>query len=121
MTAVGRLITILMLLLSAGALFAQTPVASEKPVSRATETPTAETDKDANDPRAMRLSLNGALNTALQQNLGVQVQTYEYQISGENLVATYGIFDWFTDASLQHSYSDAPTNNPFVPSSSRRT
>lgn len=115
MTAVRRLITIFTLSLTA-ALFAQ-----ETQAPRATEPPTAETDKDANDPRAMRLSLNGALNTALAQNLGVQVQTYEYKISGENLVATYGVFDWFTDASLEHSYSDLPTNNPFLVSSSRDT
>lgn len=116
MTAVRRLITVLMLSLTAGALFAQ-----ETRPTRATETPTAETDKDATDPRAVRLTLNGALNTALQQNLGVQLQTYEYQISGENLRATYGVFDWFTDANVEHSFSDVPTSNPFSPSTSRET
>ena len=59
MTAVRRLITILMLSLAATVLFAQ-----ETP--RTTEQPSAETDRDANDPRALRLTLNGALNTALE-------------------------------------------------------
>ena len=121
MTAVRRLITILMLSLAAGALFAQTPAAQETPAPRTTAQPTAETDRDAADPRALRLTLSGALNTALSQNLGVQVQTYEYQISGENLRATYGIFDWYTDANVEHSYDDVPTSNPFVPSTSRQT
>jgi HAE1 family hydrophobic/amphiphilic exporter-1 len=116
MTAVRRLITILMLSLAAAALSAQE---TQRP--RATETPTAATDQDASNPRAVRLTLNGALNTALQQNLGVQLQTYEYQISGENLRATYGVFDWYTDASIEHSYDDVPTSNPFVPSTSRAT
>lgn len=119
MTAVRRLITILMLSLAAGALFGQTPETT--PTPRATEQPTAETDRDATDPRALRLTLNGALNTALEQNLGVQLQTYEYQISGETLRASYGIFDWFTEANVEHSYDDVPTSNPFVPNTSRST
>lgn len=120
MTAVRRLITILMLSLAAGALFAQTaPATTQTP--RATETPTAETDRDASDPRALRLTLNGALNTSLEQNLGVQLQTYEYQITGENLRATYGVFDWYTDANIEHSYDDNPTSNPFQPNTSRST
>ncbi len=118
MTAVRRLITILMLSLAAPALFAQ-ETTTQTP--RATETPTAETDRDANDPRALQLTLGGALNTALTQNLGVQLQTYEYQISGENLRAQYGLFDWYTDANIKHSYADNPTTNPFQPNGSRTT
>jgi outer membrane protein len=116
MTAVRRLIMILTLSLAAVALFAQ-----ETPAPRSTETPTAETDRDATDPRALRLSLSGALNTALEQNLGIDVQTFEYQISGENLRAQYGLYDWYTDANITHSYDDVPTSNPFSPSTSRST
>jgi outer membrane protein len=117
MTAVRRLITILTLSLAAGALFAQ-----ETQAPRATtETPTAETDRDANDPRALRLSLNSALNTALAQNLGVQLQTYEYQISGEDLRARYGIFDFFTEAGLVTRSSRNPTSSQFDASGGRST
>ena len=97
MTAVRRLITILMLSLAATALFAQ-----ETQAPRATEAITAETDRDVNDPRAMRLTLEGAMNTALQQNLGVELQTYEYRISGQNLRSQYGVYDWYTDANVRH-------------------
>ena len=117
MTAVRRLITIFMLSLTAFALFAQETTQAP----RVTEPPTAATDRDANDPRALRLTLDGALNTALTQNLGVQLQTYEYRISGENLRAQYGIFDFYTDANIRHAYADNPTTNPFQPSGSRST
>lgn len=116
MTAVRRLITIFMLSLAATALLAQ-----EAQAPRATEAITAETDRDVNDPRALRLTLNGALNTALQQNLGVQLQTYEYQISGQNLRSQYGVYDWITDANARHSFAKSPTTNPFEPSGSRGT
>ena len=115
MTAVRRLIMILMMSLAAGALFAQ----ETQTPARATDLPTAETDRDATDPRALRLTLDGALNTALTQNLGVQLQTYEYRISDENLRSQYGLFDWYTDANIRHSYVDRPTTNPFQPSGSR--
>jgi len=118
MTAVRRLITIFTLSLAATSLFAQ----ETTPAPRATtEQVSAETDRDANDPRALRLTLDGALNTALQQNLGVQLQTYDFRITDQNLRARYGIFDFFTDANIRHSYSDNPTTNPFQPSGSRST
>jgi outer membrane protein TolC len=106
-----------MLSLAATALFAQEPTTA----TRATEPVSAETDRDANDARALRLTLDGALNTALQQNLGVQLQTYDFRITDQNLRARYGIFDFFTDANIRHSYSDNPTTNPFQPSGSRST
>lgn len=91
MTAVRRLITTLMLLLTATALIAQ-----EAPVPRTTEAVNAETDRDVNDARALRLSLSDAVNTAMRQNLGVQLQNYETRISGYNLRGQYGLFDWIS-------------------------
>lgn len=118
MTAVRRLITIFTMSLAATSIFAQ----ETTPAPRATtEQVSAETDRDANDPRALRLTLDGALNTALQQNLGVQLQTYDFRITDQNLRARYGIFDFFTDANIRHSYSDNPTTNPFQASGSRST
>jgi outer membrane protein len=114
MTAVRRLITILTLSLTA-ALFAQ-----ETRTTRATEPPTAETDRDAENPRALRLTLNGALTSSLE-HLGVQVQAYQYQIDSQSLRRTYGLYDWFTEANIRHSYSDQPTTNPFEVEGSRST
>ncbi len=116
MTAVGRLITILMMALGATALLAQ-----ETQTPRATEQPTAETDRDATNPRALRLTLNDALTTALSQNLGVQLQTYEYQIAGQDLRSRYGIFDFSTQAGISTSAARRPTDNPFVTAGGRST
>ncbi|HEX6088344.1 MAG TPA: TolC family protein [Thermoanaerobaculia bacterium] len=113
------MITILLAALGTGALFAQTTPATTAP--RTTEAISAETDRDAQDPRALRLSLREAIGTAVQQNLGVQLQNYEYRIVGQNLRAQYGTFDFLTDASIRHSSDRSPTDNPFVPSGGRST
>ena len=116
MTAVRRLLTILIASLAATVLFAQ-----QAPAPRTTEQPSAETDRDANDPRALKLSLDEAINIAMQQNLGVQLQNYEYRISGQNLRAQYGPFDFFTDGSLVHSYSDNPSVSLYETNGGRST
>ena len=118
MTAVRRLITILLATMGATALFAQQ---TTTPAPRTVEAITAETDRDADDPRALRLSLEDTLRTAIQQNLGVQLQNYEYRIVGQNLRAQYGIFDFITDGSIIHRSNRNPTDNPFVPSGGRST
>src|ERR1051325_3700519 len=102
MTAVRRLFTTLMMLLAATALFAQ-----EAPVPRTTAAVTAETDRDVNDPRAMRLSLDEAIGTAMKQNLGVQLQNYQTRIAGYNLQREYGLFDFVSaaDATLANNRS----------------
>ena len=116
MTAVRRLITILLWSLTATALLAQ-----DTPAPRTTEAITAETDRDANDPRALRLSLGDAIRTAVQQNLGVQLQNYEYRIVNQNLRAQYGIFDFNTQAGLETGNQINPSLNPFTPSGGRST
>src|SRR5258708_15457390 len=45
----------------------------------------ADTDKDASDPRAMRLSLDGAVHTALERNIGLQLQRYDLGMAGAQL------------------------------------
>lgn len=116
MTAVRRLITIFVLSLTATALFAQ-----GAPAPRTTDPVAAETDQDANNPRALRLSLNDALGTAMTQNLGVQIQQFDYRIAGQNLRSEYGLFDWITAATLQQSSDENPTSNPFTASAQRNT
>ena len=117
MIAVRRLTTFLLAMLFASALFAQTGT----PALRTTETVTAETDRDAEDPRALRLTLGDAVRTSVRQNLGVQLQSFEYRISGENVVAQNGIFDFFTAGSIQHASNRNPTDNPFEPGGGRST
>jgi len=114
MTAVSRLITTLMLLLAATALFAQ-----EAQAPRTTEAVTAETDRDVNDARALRLSLSDAINTAMKQNLGVQLQNYETRISGYNLRGQYGLFDWISAGDVGISSDRNATTSSIQASSGR--
>jgi len=114
MTAVSRLITTLMLLLAATALIAQ-----EAPVPRTTEAVTAETDRDVNDARALRLSLSDAINTAMKQNLGVELQNYETRISGYNLRGQYGLFDWISAGDVGISSDRNATTSSLQTSSGR--
>ncbi|HEX8153788.1 MAG TPA: TolC family protein, partial [Thermoanaerobaculia bacterium] len=100
MTVVRRTFSILLLSLMATGLVAQTQTTTTTEAPRAAEPVTAPTDQDVNDPRAMRLTLDGAVRTAMERNLGIQLQTYEYQIAGESLRATYGVFDWIATADL---------------------
>jgi HAE1 family hydrophobic/amphiphilic exporter-1 len=99
MTAVRRLITIFVLSLMATTLLAQDTPAER--TTRATDPVTAETDQDVNNPRALRLSLDEAIRTSMQRNLGVQLQSFEYQESGQSLRGSYGIYDALATALLQ--------------------
>src|ERR1043166_9079541 len=58
---------------------ADVPPADQAP----TVTVTADTDRDVNNPRAMRLSLDDAIHTMLEKNIGVQIQRYDLQMSAE--------------------------------------
>ena|SRR5687767_13432045 len=103
MTAVRRLLTTFLL-----SLMAATMLAQDAPVQRTTEKVVADTDRDATDPRALRLSLSDAVNTAVNQNLGVQIQTYERQIAGQNHRSEYGLFDFVSAAQLKTESDIAP-------------
>ena len=144
MTVVRRLLLISCLLLAAASLPAQTrSTAKKKPAKPAptevTTTPeptpavpqanepaatppvTADTDKDLTDPRALKLSLNDAINTAVSQNLGVQIQRFGYQESGQLLREAWGIYDWLGTAQLLQSSVVSPTVSQFQSSADRST
>src|ERR1700682_296378 len=55
---------------------ASTPVSQDV---QATPRVTAETDADANNPRALRISLDSAVKTSLTENLGVDLTRYDYR------------------------------------------
>lgn len=120
MTVVRRLITIVLWSLAATALFAQETTTTTT-TSRTTEAVSAETDRDANDPRALRLSLDEALKISLTQNLGIQVQGYEFRIADQSLRGQYGAFDFITAANIRQSSRENPTTNPFESSGGRST
>ena len=125
MTAVRRLTTILTLLITAAGLSAQTtttptpPPASQTPVQRTTAPVTAETDQDVSNPRALRLSLDEAIHTAIRQNLGIELQSYDFRAAGESLVGQYGIYDWFATSRLGLSSSTSASASRFNTGSTR--
>jgi outer membrane protein len=84
-------------LLSSGVVSAQTAPEASRTQSVA--------QNDANDPRAMRLTLDEAIRTAAERNLGVAIQSYQYREAGYDARGTYGIFDplAFADASAASS------------------
>jgi outer membrane protein len=120
MAAVGRLTTLLCVSLVAATLSAQTPD-PQAPVRRTTDPVTAETDRDANDPRALRLSLNEALGTAMKNNLGVELQSYDLQMANEALRSQYGIYDWYGTANLERESSEGAVISRTEPSQSKAT
>jgi len=107
MTAVRRFLSILTLSLAAASAFAQQPA----PTQRTTEPVTAETDRDVESPRALRLSLDEAVRTTMAQNLGISIQRYDYLMAGQSLRSQYGLYDWFTTGDIEHSALKFATSN----------
>src|SRR5688572_18556047 len=119
MIAVRRLTMILCLSLFATSVLAQT--APEPPVRRTTEAVTAVTDADVNNPRALRLSLTEALQTTMQQNLGVELQEYDYKMAGWALRSQYGLYDWFGQGLIEHGATKGATISQLEPTESSLT
>jgi outer membrane protein len=108
MTAVRRLITTLVLSLAATTLLAQE---TQTPPGRTTEAVTAETDRDAADARALTLSLDQAIRTAMERNLGVQLQEFEYREASHSLRSQYGIYDPLATGTLQEQSRQQPVTS----------
>ena len=99
----------------------QTTTSTESQASRVTQPVTADTDKDLTDPRALKLSLDDAIHTSMRQNLGVDIQKYDYLMSGEILVGSWGVFDPIANATLTKSNAKSPQTNLFASTSSGST
>jgi outer membrane protein len=82
---------------------------------------TADTDKDLSDPRALRLSLDDAVRTTMERNLGIQIQRYDYQMTGQSYIGQFGIFDPLLTGSFEKSSSKSPTISTNQAASSRST
>ena len=127
MTAVRRLISIACLAMAAATLLAQqtqttTQTTTEQATtSRATEPVTADTDKDVTNPHALRLSLDDAVRTSIKQNLGIELQRYDYSESGQRLLSQWGVFDPLATAQLNTSHVDNATTSSLQSSSGGQT
>jgi outer membrane protein len=87
----------------------------------ATPPVTADTDKDASDPRAMRLSLDDAIHTTLERNIGVQLQRYDLGMADAQLFGSYSVFDPLASATLDHLNSQTPVSSAFQSSGGTQT
>jgi outer membrane protein len=76
---------------------------------------------DASDPRALRLTLADAIATAVERNLGVQLERYDYSMSGQLARAAYAPFDWFSTAELRRSSLEQPSFAIVFPAQTEQT
>ena len=99
------------------------PATADVPLSdQATTAPvTADTDKDVNDPRALKMTLEDAIKTAMERNVGIQLQRYTTEMAGESLRSQYGIFDWLGTGTLQHTSSETPASTSLDAFAQRQT
>src|SRR5205823_5377395 len=100
-----------------------TPEQTTVPVSdqAATAPVAADTDKDVRNPRALHLTLDDAIKTTMERNLGIEIQRYSERMAGESLRSQYGLFDWLATANLQHTSSETPTSSRLQSTASRTT
>jgi len=97
------------------------PTPTVAPTTEAATAPvTADTDRDVTNPRALRLSVDDALKTAVERNVGISLQRYMFLEAGENLRSTYGIYDWFTTADLGYQNFQSPTISQAQSSSQKK-
>lgn len=114
---VRRMMTMLCVSLLATSLLAQTSETQR----RTTDPVTAETDKDLNHPTALKLSLDEALATAMRGNLGIELQSYDFRMSGEGLRSQYGLYDWFGRATAEQSNAKGATISASEPNEQKQT
>jgi len=112
----------LLLCLAATAATAQQSTTKPKPTPTPLATDAVITaDRDAENPRALKLSLDSAIGTAMQRNLGVELQRYDYRISGYSLRSAYGLFDPLATAEILKQSNNNPVTSPFFASGSDTT
>lgn len=99
------------------------PATADVPASdqAATAPVTADTDKDLNNPRALKITLDDAIKTAMERNVGIQLQRYTTEMAGESLRSQYGIFDWLGSGTFSHASSETPPSSSLDTSATRQT
>jgi len=86
-----------------------------------TEPVTVATDKDVTNPRALRLSLDEAVRTTIQKNLGIDLSRYDFRENGQLLLEAYGPFDPLATAAISRSKASAPVTSQLNSTQSSRT
>ncbi len=85
--------------------------------ARAEEIPSS----SANLANALNLSLDEAVETAVRRNLGVEIERYDYRSTGHRARSTYGAFDFFTQATVDHSNNQRAVASTLDASKSEQT
>ena len=106
MSRIGSMTLILCLLGTMGASAQENATTQAPAATGSTLVTTA--DRDAEDPRAMRLSLDEAVRRAAQENLGVEIEEDRYESTGYVARSTYGLFDTYLSATLRTESEDSP-------------
>jgi outer membrane protein TolC len=96
-------------------------IAQEQPATPAARqtTPVPEARDDNENPRALRLTLDGAIQGTVESNLGIRLQRYDYQMTGWTARSQFGRFDVFSFATF--STGDRKPASPGAPSISDMT
>lgn len=92
----------------AAALVAAQPIFAQSQTTTSTQ---AGAEQDANDPRAMRLSLADAIRTASERNLGVTVEEFDFRATGYGARSAYGLFDPLAFADVAASSQKQPVTS----------
>lgn len=141
MTAVRRLTIILCLAAAAASAQTSTPRSRPKKTTTSTtpatdmsgsdqkqtgsrprtEPVTVATDKDVSDPRALHLSLDEAVRTTIQKNLGIDLTRFDFRENGQLLRSAYGPFDPLATAAISRSKAQAPVTSQLNSTQSSRT
>lgn len=91
-----------------GLLFAQTGEVQKSAIPTVT---TTSPENDAENPRAMALTLDEAIRTAVGRGLGVQIESYNLRMSAESLRGSTGIFDPGATAVVRQSSTEQPVSS----------
>lgn len=73
------------------------------------------------ESNALQLSLDDAVRTAAEKNLGVALQNYEYRMAGHSARSAYGLFDFQAFGTLQTQSQEQPVSSRIFSPESEQT
>jgi outer membrane protein len=69
----------------------------------------------------LNLSLEEAINSAVERNLGVEIQSFNYRAAGYAARSAYGVFDWLAFADISAAHQEQPVSTTINAPASDRT
>ncbi|HUO84122.1 MAG TPA: TolC family protein [Thermoanaerobaculia bacterium] len=68
-------------------------------------------DSPVEPANALRLSMDGAIEAATQNNLGVSIQRVDFQMAEQTRRGAWAPFDWLTSATIETSSQERPVTS----------